>query len=196
MKFKEPLKVFELASKINHTSNEIITIAHKLKMPIYSIKCIVEVNDAKEIYKNLKTSQKILIPFDEMIKIKFQKMTSVDDLVDILNLVNKELYGEKTKPLELKFLTYHAFHSNKKFREFEIPKKTGGVRKICSPTKSLKNILSTLSTTLHYIHKSHKSSHGFEKDKSIVIPRSFSSFVLSPSNPFNALIKAVFPWSI
>ena len=35
-----------------------------------------------------------------------------------------------------------------------------------------------------------------EKLRSIVIPRRFSSSVLSPSKPFSAFIRAVLPWSI
>lgn len=166
MEFERPLKVFELASKINYTAKEIITIANKLGIHIYSIKCVVEAIDAKKIYEVLELSQKP-ISFDEEVKKMFQQMKSADDLVNILNLVNRNLYGEKTIPLKLKFLTYHAFHSKNKYKEFEISKKTGGTRRICAPNKSLKSILSTLNKTFHYIHSSHASSHGFEKKKSV-----------------------------
>lgn len=168
MELKKNLKVYELSSKINCSSKEIISIAHKLNFNIHSIKCTVETDEEEEIYSYLKKHISKDKTIAEKVRESFQSMKIPEDLVDILNLVNKNIYGEKASSLELKFLTYHAFHSKNKYKEFLIPKKSGGNRKICAPTKSLKNILSTLNTTFHYIYNAHNSSHGFEKEKSVI----------------------------
>ena len=81
----------------------------------------------------------------------------------------------KCKP---SFLTYLLYKTKQEahYEEFEIPKKSGGVRKICSPTRDLKLLQKKLSLLLldciDEINSKNKIkntlSHGFEREKSII----------------------------
>lgn len=107
-------------------------------------------------------------------KIKIQEyyaqMKSKEDLVSLLNYVNKILYGDNAKIINKKSLT---FYSNPKlatdvYEEFKIPKKSGGFRVIHSPDSGLKSIQRALSLILQCIFDPHPKASGFVQDKSIV----------------------------
>lgn len=55
-----------------------------------------------------------------------------------------------------------------RYHQFEIPKKNGGIRKISSPSKKLKNIQSKLKDIFYEIYPTRPSVHGFSSNKSIV----------------------------
>jgi len=55
-----------------------------------------------------------------------------------------------------------------KYRQFQIPKKSGGNRQINSPAKTLKLIQTKLKDILYEIYPEKPSAHGFVKNKSIV----------------------------
>lgn len=71
------------------------------------------------------------------------------------------------------FLNYiiYAKNTDTQYTEFEIPKKTGGKRKIHAPNEELKDIQRRLSNLLldckHLIHDTNLS-HGFERRRSII----------------------------
>ncbi|MCD9496609.1 retron Ec67 family RNA-directed DNA polymerase/endonuclease [Photobacterium carnosum] len=81
----------------------------------------------------------------------------------------------KCKPSFLTFLLYKTKQEDH-YEEFEIPKKTGGIRKICSPKGDLKLLQKRLSLLLldciDDINSKNKIkntlSHGFEREKSII----------------------------
>lgn len=55
-----------------------------------------------------------------------------------------------------------------RYREFSIPKRSGGVRIITTPTKSLKILQSKLSQILQLVYKPKPAAHGFLLKRSIV----------------------------
>lgn len=71
------------------------------------------------------------------------------------------------------FLNYvlYAKSMGNNYYEFEIPKKSGGVRNICAPNENLKSIQRRLAELLldskNLIHVSHLS-HGFERKRNII----------------------------
>lgn len=77
------------------------------------------------------------------IKEKFKIIQTHDDLLDLLNYTKPILYGEKSIPFKLADITFHrnpkrtnsewAFFNQ--YVDFEIKKKSGGVRKIHAPKK-------------------------------------------------------------
>lgn len=101
------------------------------------------------------------------IKILFNKISSIDDFLSLINKVNKVQYQEYKK-LELKQLTYYAFINKSKYTIFEIKKKSGGTREIYSPKAGLKYILSAINIILQSVYKPTIATHGFINYRSIV----------------------------
>jgi len=100
----------------------------------------------------------------------FSKMQSREEFLGLLNFVKPLVYGEKTKPFELKQL---AFYANPKrsvnfYKTFEIKKKSGGSRTINAPTKGLKALQKTLNVILQCVFQPHKAATGFVWGKSVV----------------------------
>lgn len=164
---KELIKIYELSSEYNVDSKRIINEAKNLNINVSSISSTLNLKDAEKVIQSIiEQSEKELIE-KEIIK-ELKVLNTLDDLVIILNLINKKIYKHKTTPIELKFLTYHAFHSENRYKEITIPKKSGGYRTIYAPNKSLKNILKPLNILLQYIYKPNKSAHGFIQKRSVV----------------------------
>ncbi|MDU1053820.1 retron Ec67 family RNA-directed DNA polymerase/endonuclease [Clostridium baratii] len=97
--------------------------------------------------------------------INFTDIENKNQLANILNI-------------ELKYLTYILYIKkvDNYYKEFEIPKKNGEIRKIHAPTDRLKDIQKNLSIILSKYqsypysenYKGNKISHAFEKNKSII----------------------------
>jgi len=97
-------------------------------------------------------------------------MQSREDFLGLLNFVKPLIYGKKTKPFELRQLT---FYTNPKrsvnfYKTFEIKKKTGGTRTINAPTKGLKALQKTLNVILQCVFQPNKAATGFVWGKSVV----------------------------
>lgn len=70
---------------------------------------------------------------------------------------------------ELRFLSYHRTVSRvSHYRQFQIPKKTGGFRNISAPMPRLKTAQYWILTQLLNKLPVHTSAHGFAKNKSII----------------------------
>ncbi len=66
-------------------------------------------------------------------------------------------------------LTFFAYGPGKKYKIFEIPKKSGGTRKIAAPIEGLKEIQKKLSAALNNIYSNPPdSAHGFVIGRSII----------------------------
>lgn len=106
------------------------------------------------------------------IRTQFSKLQSKEDLVDLINHARKISYGReiKIKPVQVRDLNYYAFSNNCKTRynQFEIRKKTGGVRVINAPVVGLKVIQRALAFILQCVFEPHKAAMGFVRDRSIV----------------------------
>ncbi|MEZ5923188.1 MAG: reverse transcriptase domain-containing protein [Hyphomicrobiaceae bacterium] len=55
-----------------------------------------------------------------------------------------------------------------RYRHFEIPKRTGGMRLISAPRGIVRDCQETLAPRLQAIHDAHPSAHGFIREKSVV----------------------------
>ena len=107
----------------------------------------------------------------EEVKIAFENMQSKEDLLKLLNMVKLVLFEEKEfKPIELSRLTYYANpnFSKKRYVEFTIKKKSGGLRTIHAPVGSLKIIQQCLNHIFQCIYTPSIAAHGFIIGKSIV----------------------------
>lgn len=92
------------------------------------------------------------LEFDK--KTAFLAITTSEELALFLGIENKKL----------NFLLYKV---KTKYVQFEIPKKSGGKRKILSPIPPLKNIQEKLKDVLSEIYKPSRAVHGYVAGKSI-----------------------------
>ena len=70
-------------------------------------------------------------------------------------------YGQLAKIL-------YKYDAHFKYKEFSIPKKSGGKRSITAPRRKIKNIQNRLKDVLYKIYPGRVPAHGFALDKSIV----------------------------
>jgi len=112
--------------------------------------------------------QDINIEMCNRIKKIFQKMETTRELLELLNFIHDYKYLKQSNPLELKSLTYYAYHTKNKYSLIEIPKKSGNIRQIYSPNYNLKKIQSLLNTILQCLYKVPMGTHGFVLNKSNV----------------------------
>jgi len=115
----------------------------------------------------------------EELREKFASLQTPQDVADLLEI-----------PYSL--LVYHLYKTSPvtRYTVFEIPKKSGGKRRISAPNPSLKIIQKKLNEVLTAIYPAHKCAHGFILDKNIVTNASVHSskrFVL------NVDLKDFFP---
>jgi RNA-directed DNA polymerase len=90
-------------------------------------------------------------------KNSFLALKTPRDLADLLGI-------------EYSLLIYHIYKvpDSQKYKIFEIPKKSGGVRKICAPVSSLKIIQHKINEILLNIYTVKPSVYGYVKNKNIV----------------------------
>ena len=75
------------------------------------------------------------------------------DLLRLLNELKREDLGKDCHPFTLNQINFYCNPNNvpqKRYKEFTIPKKSGGVRRISAPRGSLKLILSYLNVRLKF----------------------------------------------
>lgn len=101
---------------------------------------------------------------------EFATMQSRADFLDLLNYAKTLIYGKEAFPFELKQITFYANpkSSNKAYKEFQIKKKSGGIRTIYAPEKGLKAIQKTLALILQCVFEPHEAAKGFVIGNSIV----------------------------
>lgn len=107
---------------------------------------------------------------------------------DFIGVTSKKEYhpsGNKMKFLDIKtpeelalaletdykkYLIYYLYRLDKsrRYLSFDIPKKTGGTRKIKSPASHLKTIQKRLKALLEEVYRHKVAAHGFIKGKSII----------------------------
>lgn len=96
----------------------------------------------------------------------------------------------KLLDVKVSTLTYYAYANGKKYKQFEIPKKTGGTRVINAPVAGLNNIQKKLAVFLSALYNPHAAAHGFISEKSIV---SNASQHLGKKCVLNLDLKNFFP---
>ncbi|WP_017295318.1 reverse transcriptase domain-containing protein [Geminocystis herdmanii] len=88
---------------------------------------------------------------------KFYELKTPLDVAKLLNIPHKRL-------------VYHLYlvDSQKRYKTFTIPKKSGGERQISTPITALKIIQQKLNQVLQAVYQVKPSVHGFVQDKNIV----------------------------
>lgn len=104
------------------------------------------------------------------IRQEFATMSTKVEFVALLNYAKKCLIGEHCKSFELKQITYYANPkvSGRRYKKFEIKKKSGGIRTIHSPVKGLSLIQRCLNLILQCVFTPHDAAKGFVQGRSIV----------------------------
>ncbi|MBU2609438.1 MAG: reverse transcriptase family protein, partial [Chloroflexi bacterium] len=88
---------------------------------------------------------------------EFFKMQSRDDIAKLLELTTKQL-------------NFHLYvlPSEKKYKVFTVPKKSGGTRQISAPASPIKIIQRKLKQVLETIYNPKPATHGFVAGRSII----------------------------
>lgn len=99
------------------------------------------------------------------------EMQNASDLLKLINTIKKDELGEHFHPYTKKQLLWfgnpnHVFH---RYRNFEIPKKSGGKRQISAPySQSYMHLLRYIAIILQFIYQPSAHTMGFVPGKSIV----------------------------
>lgn len=127
------------------------------------------------------------------IRNKLQQGQTIDDLVDLLNLVIKfQNENDKTdyKVFTNKRVKFYYANINKRYTNFEIPKKTGGKRTITAPDRFLKKIQRRIDLILRLLFVPKPAAHGFLAKRSIV---SNAKIHVAKKHVLNVDLKDFFP---
>jgi len=100
----------------------------------------------------------------------FAKMQTKRDFLSLLNYAKPLIYGEKSKPFELRQISwYGSFKAKPKaYHTFEISKRSGKKRTIHAPKPGLKAIQKTLAFILQCVYEPHRAAYGFVPNRSIL----------------------------
>lgn len=103
------------------------------------------------------------------IKKIFPQITNAKQLAVLMEIIYRTLYPTSKTRINISenTLRFLAFKKTDRYRRFEVPKKSGGVRLISSPIYSLKVYQSLLNVILQSVFTAHRSSYGFLYGKSI-----------------------------
>ena len=105
----------------------------------------------------------------ESLRKGFAELENKADLVHLLNLSKRVLYGEKCSDLRISSFSYYANPKfcKKRYKTFTVKKKSGADRTIHAPVRGLKSILRALNLVLQCVDKPHFAATGFVPEKSI-----------------------------
>lgn len=108
----------------------------------------------------------------EEIKIRFAKTETVEDLASLLSWIYALKFPKQNekKPIiiETRHLNYYAFKAENRYKQFSIPKKSGGIRTISAPKYKLKTIQKCINEILNIVFTPHFAATGFVPNKSIL----------------------------
>lgn len=105
----------------------------------------------------------------EEIRNRFFTLRNKEDLIELINDANV-LIDEKASSIKLSTLNYYTnpFLSFKRYKVFQIKKKSGSKRTIHAPVKGLKKILRVLNFIFQCVIEPHSAATGFVLGKSVV----------------------------
>lgn len=106
----------------------------------------------------------------EAIRAAANKMSTIRDLLNILNKIKMDELGEKGHPFILPHLNYfiHPSRNKASYKTFRIPKKSGGYREISAPQKLLKSFLTYTNILLQSFYEAPDYVTGFVPGRSVV----------------------------
>ncbi len=152
-------------------------------------KNIVDKMQKKPAYKTINNEDLLVEEFNLDIARKFTELKNIDDLLALINSVNKVIY-KNSRSIKIQHLLYHAYHNKERYNHFYISKKSGGQRIISAPTTALKNIQTTLNYILSCVYKPQMPAHGFLKNRSVVTN---AKYHIGKNYVYNIDIKNFFP---
>jgi len=88
---------------------------------------------------------------------EFFKLQCRDDIAQLLDLTTKQL-----------IFHLYVLPSDKKYKVFTVPKKSGGTRLISAPASPIKIIQHKLKQILEGVYKPKPATHGFVTGRSII----------------------------
>ena len=115
------------------------------------------------------------------------------DLLNLLNALKREDLGKDFHRFTISQLNYFCNpnrNPKKRYRNFNIPKKSGGVRTISAPVKGLKSILTYLNVVLQAMYQPTDAAMGFVPGRSIA---DNASIHIGRNYVFNTDLKDFFP---
>jgi len=100
---------------------------------------------------------------------KVNEMETKTDLLSLLNELKADDLGDRAYPFTMKQLNYYCNpnKTNRRYTQFEIPKKSGGKRQITAPVKTLKSLLTYINVVLQAMYEPAPCVMGFTSGKSI-----------------------------
>lgn len=101
---------------------------------------------------------------------KARKMSTAVDLANLLDEIKQGEFGHSTYRIKAKQLFHFSYvvQGSRKFKTFQIRKKSGGLREINAPTYQLSVLLYLLNILLKSIYTPSSSVMGFTEGKSVV----------------------------
>lgn len=98
------------------------------------------------------------------------KIQTTRDLLNLLNKIKMDDLGDKGHPFIMPHLNYfiHPARNKKSYKEFRIPKKSGGYRVISAPKHLLKSFLTYTNKLLQAFYEGPEYVTGFVPEKSVV----------------------------
>lgn len=119
-------------------------------------------------------------------------MDNKQDIVTLVNLSLKDMYGDDAKKINLRKLNYYAYSSINKNRyvSFEIPKKDGSKRQIDAPCMGLRTIQRALNHVFQLVYTPHKAAMGFVPGRSVATN---ASLHVGQRYVYNIDLKDFFP---
>lgn len=93
--------------------------------------------------------------------------------VDILNTflevkTDRSLASVLNTPYKNLIYNLYKLSDEEKYKVFEIRKRNGGIRQICSPISGIKRLQKNLSIILNHLHSPKFCAHGYVKERSII----------------------------
>jgi retron-type reverse transcriptase len=122
----------------------------------------------------LANTQRTFLTINDMEKTEIQnKLSDIKNTADLLRLLNDVLasmYPSNHRKITLKQLNYFANVRGEytRYTQFNIPKKSGGVRTISAPSKTLKHILRGVNIILQSVFEPAGYVMGFTPGRSII----------------------------
>jgi RNA-directed DNA polymerase len=116
-----------------------------------------QLTEEKTARRAKKFARLLLKDSPEVLREKFYALKTPEDIAKLLGV-------------SFRRLVYHIYRvePEKRYKTFEIPKKSGGIRQISTPITALKLIQKKLNQVLQAVYQTKPSVHGFVEGKNIV----------------------------
>src|SRR5574344_748536 len=100
---------------------------------------------------------------------RVNRMNTKTDLLSLLNDLKADDLGDSAYPFTMKQINYYCNpnKNNRRYTQFEIPKKSGGKRQITAPVKTLKSLLTYINVILQVMYEPLPCVMGFTSGKCI-----------------------------